>query len=54
MDLYTFLTTDVLNTFAETPGIEIHHMNVVIVVASVVCTVAVAPGPGFGLCVALF
>ena len=41
MDLYTYLTTNVLNTFAETLGIGDHHMDVVVVVVGAVGVVAV-------------
>ena len=50
MDLDTYLTTNILDTFAETPGIGYHHVDVVGVIGASVTT----PGMGVGQCVTTF
>ena len=50
MDLYTYITTNVLDTFTETLGIRYHHVDV-IVVGVVGAGVTI---PGSGLYVAVF
>ena len=46
MSLYTYLTTNVLDTLAETLSIGNHYVGVGSVVGA-------APRPGLGLCIAV-
>ena len=50
VDLDTYLTTNILDTFTETLSIRYHHMDVTVFVADAGIT---APGTGVGLCVAV-
>ena len=54
MDLDTYLTTNVLDTFAKTLVIRCHYLDVIVVVVGVVGAVVTTPGTGMGLCVAIF
>ena len=50
MVLYTYLTLNVLDTFAEILAIGNHHVDLVLVVVGVI---VVSPGPELGLSVAV-
>ena len=51
MDLYTYLFTNVLETFAEILGVRNHHVNVVV---AAIGAGVIALGPGLGHCVIVF
>ena len=53
MGLYTYLATNVLNTFTETLCVGSHQMDVVVVDVGAVAVV-ITPGLEFGLCTTLF
>ena len=55
-NLYTYLATNVLNTFTETLGVGRHYMDTVVVVVGgvgAVSFVVITPGLEFGLCITL-
>ena len=49
----SYLTTYVLQTFAETLGLRSHHGNVTVVVLVIVVAGVIVPGTSVGLCVAV-
>ena len=51
MDLDTYLTTNILDTFAEPLGIRYHNVYVILVVVGVG---VITPGTSVGLYVAIF
>ena len=54
MSLYTYLTTNVIDTFAEMLGIRNHHVDVIVDVVDGVGADVVSTGPGFILCITGF
>ena len=57
MDLYTYLATNVLNTFTEIFGLRNHHVDVLVAVGGVIFAVAIVMntlGLGLGLYTTLF
>ena len=54
MDLDTYLTTNVLDTFGETLGMGNHHMDVAVVVIGVFGVDVLIPATDMGLCIPVF
>ena len=54
MDMDSYLTTNILDTFTEILGIRNNHMDVVVVVVSVVGVGFTTPGTEVSLCLAVF
>ena len=54
MDLFTYLTTDIPDSFTETLSIGNHHVDIVVAVVSVMGAVVVAPELVLGLYIAIF
>ena len=54
MDLHSYLTTNDLDTFAETLSIRYHHVNVIVVVVGLVVAGVIPCGTDMGLCFAIF